>query len=344
MAAETGRRIVDMVWEDLKPRDFVDRGQRSTTRSRRCSRSAARPTPSCTWSPMARRAGVPLTIDRFDALARRTPLLANMRPAGQVPDGGLLLRRRACARCSPRSATCSTLDARTVNGKTLGENIAGAEVFNRDVILPRDKALVAQRQPRGAARQSRARRRGDQARGGRAAPAAAHRARGRVRRLQRHGGAHRRSRAAGDEGLGAGAAARGPAGRAGHARMGPAADPEEAARARRARHGAHLRRADERHELRRVRAARRAGVVRRRTARAGAGRRPDRARRAGAQAGAQGRATTSSRAAARRGSGPRRSYERGFGALYQQHITQADQGCDFDFLEGTAPTPEPEIH
>ncbi len=40
----------------------------------------------------------------------------------------------------------------------------------------------------------------------------------------------------------------------------------------------------------------------------------------------------------------RRAYERGFGALYQQHITQADQGCDFDFLEGTAPTPEPEIH
>ena len=38
------------------------------------------------------------------------------------------------------------------------------------------------------------------------------------------------------------------------------------------------------------------------------------------------------------------SYERGFGALYQQHVTQADQGCDFDFLEGTAPTPDPEIH
>jgi dihydroxyacid dehydratase/phosphogluconate dehydratase len=37
-------------------------------------------------------------------------------------------------------------------------------------------------------------------------------------------------------------------------------------------------------------------------------------------------------------------FERGFGALYQQHTTQADQGCDFDFLEGTAPTSEPEIH
>ena len=37
-------------------------------------------------------------------------------------------------------------------------------------------------------------------------------------------------------------------------------------------------------------------------------------------------------------------FERGYGALYQQHITQADQGCDFDFLEGTAPTAEPEMH
>ena len=41
---------------------------------------------------------------------------------------------------------------------------------------------------------------------------------------------------------------------------------------------------------------------------------------------------------------PAPRFERGYGALYQQHITQADQGCDFDFLEGTAPTAEPEIH
>jgi dihydroxy-acid dehydratase len=37
-------------------------------------------------------------------------------------------------------------------------------------------------------------------------------------------------------------------------------------------------------------------------------------------------------------------FARGFGALYQQHIRQANEGCDFDFLEGTAPTAEPEIH
>jgi dihydroxy-acid dehydratase len=37
-------------------------------------------------------------------------------------------------------------------------------------------------------------------------------------------------------------------------------------------------------------------------------------------------------------------YERGYGAMFSQHIGQADEGCDFDFLQGTAPTAEPEIH
>jgi dihydroxy-acid dehydratase len=37
-------------------------------------------------------------------------------------------------------------------------------------------------------------------------------------------------------------------------------------------------------------------------------------------------------------------YPRGYGKLFMQHIKQADEGCDFDFLEGTAPIPEPEIH
>jgi dihydroxy-acid dehydratase len=41
---------------------------------------------------------------------------------------------------------------------------------------------------------------------------------------------------------------------------------------------------------------------------------------------------------------PAPRYERGYGAMFSQHIGQADEGCDFDFLQGTAPTPEPEIH
>ena len=44
---------------------------------------------------------------------------------------------------------------------------------------------------------------------------------------------------------------------------------------------------------------------------------------------------------------PPPSYERGYGLLYLRHVSQADEGCDFDFLEptpGGAPTPDPEIH
>ncbi len=41
---------------------------------------------------------------------------------------------------------------------------------------------------------------------------------------------------------------------------------------------------------------------------------------------------------------PKPTYQRGYGAIFSQHITQANEGCDFRFLEGTAPTPEPEIH
>ena len=41
---------------------------------------------------------------------------------------------------------------------------------------------------------------------------------------------------------------------------------------------------------------------------------------------------------------PQPKYERGYGQLFSRHITQADEGCDFDFLEGTQPTPDPEIH
>jgi dihydroxy-acid dehydratase len=41
---------------------------------------------------------------------------------------------------------------------------------------------------------------------------------------------------------------------------------------------------------------------------------------------------------------PARKYERGYGAIFSRHVRQADEGCDFDFLEGTAPVPDPEIH
>ena len=141
MAAETGRRIVDMVWEDLKPRDFVDAAAIdnaiTTILAIGGSTNAV-----VHMVALARRAGVALSIDRFDELARRTPLVANIRPAGKylMEDffyaGGL---RALLAEIGD----LLDLDARTVNGRSLRENIAGAEVFAREVILPRDRALVA---------------------------------------------------------------------------------------------------------------------------------------------------------------------------------------------------------
>jgi dihydroxyacid dehydratase/phosphogluconate dehydratase len=41
---------------------------------------------------------------------------------------------------------------------------------------------------------------------------------------------------------------------------------------------------------------------------------------------------------------PAPRYERGYGAMFSEHIGQADQGCDFDFLQVNARVPEPEIH
>jgi dihydroxyacid dehydratase/phosphogluconate dehydratase len=41
---------------------------------------------------------------------------------------------------------------------------------------------------------------------------------------------------------------------------------------------------------------------------------------------------------------PPMKYERSYGAIFSRHVKQANEGCDFDFLEGTAPTPDPEIH
>jgi len=139
LASDSGRRIVELVWEDVKPRDIM------TTKA---FENAVTVTMSLGGSTnaiihliaMAGRAGVPLDLDRFDALSRRTPVVGNIRPSGKylMEDffyaGGL---RAAMARIADLLHT----DALTVNGRTLGENIAGAQVYEEDVILPREKPM-----------------------------------------------------------------------------------------------------------------------------------------------------------------------------------------------------------
>ena len=140
MATLTGKRIVDMVWEDLKPLDILT--EASFTNAVTAVLALGGSTNSVVHLiAMARRASIPLTLDRFDELARKTPVIANLRPSGQylMEDfyyaGGL----RAFL-----GQLGNAIDGaqRTVNGKTIAENIEGAKVYNEDVIRPVTKPLV----------------------------------------------------------------------------------------------------------------------------------------------------------------------------------------------------------
>jgi dihydroxy-acid dehydratase len=141
MATLTGKRIVDMVWEDLKPLDIAD--ARAFDNAVATVLALGGSTNSLVHLvALARRAGVPLDIDRFDALARKVPVLANVRPAGKylMEDffyaGGLRALLRELGDLIDGSAP-------TVNGRTLAENIADAKAWNDDVIRPRSNPLVA---------------------------------------------------------------------------------------------------------------------------------------------------------------------------------------------------------
>jgi dihydroxy-acid dehydratase len=140
MATATGKRIVEMVWEDVTPAKILtnDAFDNAVT----CVLAMGGSTNALVHLiAMARRAGCSLDLDRFDALARTTPLIANIRPAGKylMEDfyyaGGL---RALLERIRGKLRT----QALTVNGRTLGENIGGARVFNDDVILPLDKPVI----------------------------------------------------------------------------------------------------------------------------------------------------------------------------------------------------------
>ncbi len=133
MSAQCGRRIVAMVHENLTPSKVIDRraveNAVTVAMALGCSTNAI-----IHLIAMARRARVALDLDDFDACGRETPLIANVRPSGEhylMEDfyyaGGL---RALMTRLRDRLH----LDARTVSGATLGHDIDGARVYDPDVI------------------------------------------------------------------------------------------------------------------------------------------------------------------------------------------------------------------
>ncbi len=135
MATECGRRIVGMVWEDLTPAAMLTQGSIDNAVTAAMGFGG-----STNAIPhliaIARRAGLTLDLERFDAISRRVPLIANLRPnaeTGLMEDFFYAGGSRAFLN---RLGPFLDLSARTVTGGTLGEDIAGAEVFDDSVIRP----------------------------------------------------------------------------------------------------------------------------------------------------------------------------------------------------------------
>ena len=143
MSAECGRRIVRMVWDDLTPAHMLTRESFlngiSAAMAMGCSTNAI-----IHVVAMSRRAGHPVTLEDFDAASRRVPVLANIRPSGDT----YLMEDFYYAGGMPallkRIEGHLHRDAMTVNGRTIGENVANAQTYNDDVIRPLDRPIYAE--------------------------------------------------------------------------------------------------------------------------------------------------------------------------------------------------------
>ena len=140
MAAAAGRRIVGMAWEDLAPVRLLSQGSiDNAVTAAMAFGGSTNAVPHLI--AIARRAGLLLDLERFDRIARRVPLVADLRPNGDtylMEDFHYAGGSRAFLN---RIAPFLDLAARTVSGRTIGEDIAGAEVFDDRVIRPLNDPL-----------------------------------------------------------------------------------------------------------------------------------------------------------------------------------------------------------
>ncbi|MCE2989724.1 MAG: dihydroxy-acid dehydratase [Nitrosomonadaceae bacterium] len=134
MASACGRRIVDMVWEDLKPSTFFSRASVDNALAVYMALGGSTNAAIHTIA-VAGRGGVSLQLSDMEAVASRVPVIANLFPSGDrlMEDffyaGGLpALMQEIRAHLN--------LAAGTVTGHTLGENIEGAQNLDPEVIRP----------------------------------------------------------------------------------------------------------------------------------------------------------------------------------------------------------------
>ena len=140
MSANVGKRIVDMVWEDLKPSNIITEksidNAVTVAMAMGCSTNAI-----IHLIAMARRSGIYLTMDDLDKKGREIPLIANIRPSGTeylMEDfyyaGGILALMFSLSEKL-------NLDEMTVSGLKLKEIISQKETINNDVIRSLDNPI-----------------------------------------------------------------------------------------------------------------------------------------------------------------------------------------------------------
>jgi dihydroxy-acid dehydratase len=131
-AAAAGRQIIENVWLDRKPSTIVD--ARSFENAIAVDMALGGSTNAIVHLvAMAGRLGIKLPLDKFDEISRRIPLLANIRPAGKHLMEEFYLAGGLRALLNGMRALLHT-DALTITGQTLGENIADAIIHDPDVI------------------------------------------------------------------------------------------------------------------------------------------------------------------------------------------------------------------
>ena len=141
IAYETGRRAVEIVWEDLKPSDILTR-EAFENAIVACSAIGGSTNAPIHINAIARHVGVALSIGDWETIGYDVPLLVNVQPAGKYLGeeyyraGGLpavLHELIAAGRVHPH--------ALTINGKTIAQNVEQAKSTDADVILPYDRPL-----------------------------------------------------------------------------------------------------------------------------------------------------------------------------------------------------------
>ena len=141
MATNAGRRIVEMVWEDLKPRDIV------TDASLQNAVIADMAISGSTNSlihliAMARRFGLALDLDSFSRASEIVPVVCNLMPAGKYLMEDFHFAGGLRALLNVIGAHLD-LSCRTVSGRSLGETLEGSVVYDADVIRPLDNPVYA---------------------------------------------------------------------------------------------------------------------------------------------------------------------------------------------------------